>query len=242
MKSTNPRGRPKGQPLLRVAHVRFIGECAANLYNAGECARMLKDESGVDVTYANVCHYYNKVKEFADRIRAILTEMKDTSPEAVAKAVEQIPEIMVKERMVELFDAFFQTKKLIAESPIYGVAYADKRRRLLKLDQNIRELDEKKTAIEGSYPVARHADGSTEYKQFKVSNKDHAEQRKTIETMGELVDGQTGGDIIINVHQNEALEDTNTEEELRRKRRMADMKERKGARKPLTKDLKEDED
>lgn len=234
-KSRNPRGGPgKLTPMLRDQHVRFIGECAANLYNAGECTRMLKEEFGVDVTHGNIRHYYDKIKEFADKVRTYLEEVKDSSPESIRKAVDLIKEVKGKDRLSVLLDAYFQTKKIISESPTYGVAYADKRRRLLKLDQNIRELDEKKTAIKGSYPLSKSTDGSMEYKEFDVSNKDHAEQRKHLEAMGDLVDGQVGGDIIINVHRNEPTEDTNTPAEIERKKKMAEIRAKKEAGKPVT--------
>jgi len=209
--SENPTGRPpKDAPILKEKHVEFIGAAAANGYSARECDALLKKEFGVLASYDAIRHYYGYLNKFA---QAVEDKLKDR-PVTVESVAEAVREFRPKsKRIVTLFFIFLTERRKIAEDPSYGVIFASKRRRLLKLSQNIEELDTPKVTAKGSYPISKASDGSMAFEKFTIANKSHDEQRKHIESMGELVDGQSGGDVIIQIVDNPSPEDKKKPEE-----------------------------
>lgn len=240
MQQGNPKGRPRNNsPLLNEKHVRFIAACKANAYSAPECRRMLEAEYGVAVTDGNIKHYYGLILERSGAVEELLKSGSDFSVEAIKVAVLTVKP-KAKQREIALFEEFFKEKRKIAEDPTYGVAYADRRRRAQKLSQNIDELDTPKTFAKGSYPTARNADGSMVFETYELANKDHGEQRKHIEGIGHLVDGQVSGDVIINIVDNASGEESKSATEREADKKMRELKEKKGANKSVTSEVTED--
>jgi hypothetical protein len=218
---------PRGIGILKEVHIRFIGAAAANLYTRGEIARLLQAEYGIIVTEPSIRYYIDRVKQFLPRVELALKESKDDlSTKNIARIVEALP-IKSKVRLAALFQAYLEEKQKIAQDPTYEIPYANKRRRLLKLAQNVDELDEKKTFVRGSYPTIKRPDGSMDYKEYEVSAKEHGEQRKTLQRIAEESEGGAGGDIVINIVENPPPEETETELQRKAREKMAAVKEKK---------------
>jgi hypothetical protein len=233
-RSSNPIGKPKNSEApLREKQLRFIGASLANTFSTAETMSMVQQEFGISVTQNAIRYYFDLYREFGPLVEAHL-KGKDLSLENVEAAVEAVKP-RSRRRLVPFFHELLNEKRRIVEDPTYDVAYASKRRRLLKLDQNIRELDEPKTFMKGSYPTARYDDGSITFKEFEIKNKDHAEQRKTIEKIGELTDGQLSGEVVINIHEPVSDEEIKSRVEIEAEKKMADLKARKNAGKSPTK-------
>jgi hypothetical protein len=224
-KSKSPN--PRGIGILKEIHIRFIGAAAANLYTRGEIARLLHAEYGITITEPSIRYYLDKVRRFLPQVETALKESNDDlSAKNITRIVETLP-IKAKLRLAALFEAYLEEKRKIAEDPSYEIPYANKRRRLLKLAQNVDELDEKKTFVKGSRPIIKRPDGSMDFEPFELSAKDHAEQRKTLQRISEESEGGAGGDIVINIVENPPLEETETEFQKKAREKMAAVKEKK---------------
>jgi len=240
--SQNPVGKPpKGQSILRTLHVEFIGQAAANSYNAPECHEMLLKEFPSLVCTLNAVKWYFRIlRERGGVIDLALKDAGKYDAAIVDKAISQM-KTKSRARLTALFHAYFAERQKIAEDPSYGITFADKRRRALKIDQNIRELDEPKTTAKGSYPTSRQPDGSMTFQEFEIANKDHAEQRKHLEAMRDEMGEGASGDVIININDRRPSEELNSEAELERKKKLAEVKIRKDAGKDAGAEPKENE-
>lgn len=204
-RETNPVGKPRNTaPVLREPHLRFIGAALANGYSVPKLYEMLVSEfMNLNVAKDTLRHYQVRVRDFGAKLIDTLKERQlDTWTseqfDAIVKGL--IPK--VNQQSIYMLDEYAKERLRILADPTYGVTYADKRQRMLKVNQNIDELDEKKVFMKGSYPTVRNADGSTEYKEYELANKDHAEQRKHLQVMGDLTDGAQGGDVNITIIDN----------------------------------------
>jgi len=229
---------PKGSRALNEKHRRFVGACFANGYTASDAHRMMKKEYGVQATVGTTINHYMHLKEYSAAVLAEVGEDRNPSIEAVANALAKNKKTLV--HLAGMFQSFVEEHWKVVDDPSYGIVYADRRKRAMKLSQNIDELDEKKTFAVGSYPVSRNADGSMEYKEFKIKNKDHGEQRKTIESLGQMVDGLVSGDVVIQIIDNSPKEDL-TPLEQKADKSMAAVKKNRNAGLPVTHEPKEDQ-
>lgn len=182
---------------MREKQKRYVAACVAHGYSVVDAIRMLRQDCGVELTYGGMNLYYKIFAEYGPLVQFYFPSTKEISLDTVSNAV-----LSIKPRnkhWVGMFHEWLTECRKIAEDPNTGIPYADKRKRALKLSQNIDELDEPKMTAKGSYPVSRTDKGAMTFEKFEIKNKDHAEQRKSIEAIGQLTDGAVATQVTVEI-------------------------------------------
>jgi hypothetical protein len=182
---------------MREKQKRYVAACVAHGYNVVDAIKMLRRDCGVELTYSAMQNYFKIFAQYGPLVQFYFPSTKEISLDAVSNAI-----LSIKPRnkhWVGMFHEWLTECRKIAEDPNTGIPYADKRKRALKLSQNIEELDEPKTTAKGSYPISRSDSGAMQFEKFEIKNKDHAEQRKTIEAISAVVDGAVATQITVEI-------------------------------------------
>ena len=194
----NPDGRPaKDAQVIREKHRRFIAQCFVHGYNIPDAIKMLSREYGLEVTYNSVNYWYLILAKYGPAVYTYFPLGTEVNLETVAKVLIELKPR--SKQWVGMFHDYIAELRKIEDDPNHGIPYADKRKRALKLSQNIDELDKEKLTAKGSYPTSRNEDGVMTFEKFEIKNKDHGEQRKTIDALGGLVDGVTSSQVTVNI-------------------------------------------
>ena len=183
--------------VIKEAHYRFIGAAYAMGYRATETEKLLNREFGVELSYHTIRSYYTILDELGLTVYSFFKGGEAISPESTQKVLAVVAPN--RKKLLGLFDEYCINYRKIKEDPTFGIPYADKRKRVLKLSKNIEELDTPEVIAKGSYPVSSTKDGGMVFETFTIEKKNYTEQRRTIESIGGLVDGLSAGDVVINI-------------------------------------------